>query len=133
MSFPLSRSGSQTVVPLVVAADDPSDLAQPLERPDDRLANHGVVLDGSLFFVIQPSRLVQDFFRDADLADVVDHAGQFKVQVLFFREPDHRRQPCRVIGDALRVAVRVRVLRFNRLGQRLDGVEGGLFEALVEA
>ena len=90
----------------------------------DRLEDAGAVLDVRLhrlpFVGVERPALIQDGFRDAHLADVVEHAGQAHLLDFRFAEPDRLGQERSVAGYFLRMALRVVVLRVDGKGQRAD-------------
>ena len=81
------------------------------------LLEHRVLVRGQL------RRLAQDDVRDADLADVVEQAGELNRVLHLLVEAHASRQEDGVAGDVLRVALRVSVLCVDRDDESLEHVE----------
>ena len=110
------------------------------EALDHLAARGGVLLHELELRVGEPTRLVDDLRRDAQLADVVDRRGGLGAFHLLVRQVHALRDHRHVARDAARVTVQVRVLGVQRGAQlaqqlRLAGAVGvaGLTEQLVGA
>jgi len=113
---------------LVMPPDDRLDVPRELDRGQQLDAPHRVHLDDVELFARQPSGLVQDLVRDADLADVVQVRPEPHGGALLVVKPEPGRDSERVAGDPLAVAEGVAVARFNRLAPVADHGQVRLFK-----
>ncbi len=88
-----------------------------LERRDDLGADERMLPHQRPLIVVELDALAQHHLGDADLSDVVEESSLADDVGLLRLEPErHRDTPTRG-ADALGVTARVRVLRFERVGQ----------------
>ena len=90
---------------------------------DDEVAQGHVLLHDRELVVGQAGRLAQDAVRDADLADVVEQAGDPDRRHEIRLEPEPVTQVDGVAGDVLGVSLRVAVASVDRHDQPLVDVE----------
>ena len=76
------------------------------------------------FLVGQRAMLVQDRLADADLADVVQPAGDAHLVHRCFAESTGRGDPRSEFGNPGRMTLEMRVLRLEGVDQRLEGGDG---------
>ena len=89
-----------------------------MSRPQLGVAAHDCELG-----VVELRGLQQDGVRDADLADVVEHAGGAQLLDPLLAQAERGAELGGVAGDGLGVRVRVAVLGVDRAGERVDGVD----------
>ncbi len=99
---------------------------------EDLDAVEAVLLDLLEFGVGEAAGLVEDRFGHADLADVVEQCGELDRVDLFFAETELMGDAGGEGGDALRVAVRVTVLRVDGRDDRSDRIEEEALELGAE-
>src|SRR5207253_3993486 len=73
--------------------------------------------------IVEGRAFAQDFLRDAELADVVEAAGETNEVDLLLVEAQAQRDPGREVGHALRMAAGVRVAGVDRLRERRGGAQ----------
>ena len=82
--------------------------------------DHRVFLHPERLIGLEPSLLAEDHILDADLADVVKHAGAPKGADLCLGGPERLRHDDGILLNPLGVAVGVGIARLDRRRQRLD-------------
>ena len=90
---------------------------------DDQVAERDVLLHDVVFGGGQRAGLAQDVVRDADLADVVEEAGDADGRDDVGIEAEATGQEDAVPGDVLGMLLRVAVLRVDGEDQSLEHVE----------
>jgi hypothetical protein len=112
--------GVAAAVPaLVLVAHGRGHRLQAGERPQDALADHGVLAHQLPLAGVEPARLVQHAVGHADLADVVQQRDRLHVGDLWLGEPEPSGDRHREHAHAVGVVARVAVARLERGGQRV--------------
>ena len=104
---------------LVVRPHDRHEVAQRLDRREDRPTDRGVGAHDHPLVGAQRAGLVQDRVRHADLADVVQQRTELDATQLVRRKPHLVRDRPRERGDPRGVAAGVWIARVDRGGERL--------------
>src|SRR5437867_12494054 len=85
--------------------------------------------DVLILLVRQSPRFVEHALTNADLADVVDVTAKLDLTDHLGVDVERARDDGGVLAHAYRMAARVRVFYFERLGERLDAGEEQLLQA----
>src|ERR1035441_5243786 len=110
---------------LMVVHDARERLIQESDLPDDLQAAHGMQLDGRVLLLRQRACLLQHLGRHAELADVVQHAGELDRLDALGAHSDPAGDHPRAAGYPLAVAAGIEILRFHGLAECGHGLRVG--------
>ena len=134
MASPLQALGvALAVVPLVVIQDAGEQVLDRVEVGQDAVADDDVLLDVLELLVGQRPALGEDVVADADLADVVQQAGEVDVAQLVLLQAELAPELDGRPRHALAVAVGVGVLGVDRGGQRAGQPDQEVLDVQVAA
>ena len=85
---------------LMMVADDRLHLVQEPESAEQPGTDFGVQRDGAVLLLVESARLLQDPFRDTELADVVKVASIVEDSLVVGRQTESLREMQRVLGHA---------------------------------
>src|SRR3954467_1207016 len=102
------------------ASHDVDDRSEPGNVADDGRSNGRMLLDDFELVVRELAGLVEDCFRHANLADVVQHAAHPEHSKVRSVQAEMLSHGDGELADLLSVSARVAVLRFKCAGERGD-------------
>src|SRR5439155_8433324 len=118
-------------VPALVAVPyDRANIGEPLDRLEDPLTERRVLLDDQALVGGEGSGLGQDLRGDPDLADVVEQGSKLKPLQGLLVELEPAAEAEGEVSDRPGVGRGVRVIRLERIRERLDRRDEGSLQAL---
>ncbi len=132
MASPFNPFGiAAAIVAFVVIQDSREQMGDRVEVGEDAVADDHVLLDMLELVGRQRAALGEDVVADADLADVVQEAGQVDVAQFVLGQAERATQLDGGAGHALAVAVRVGILGVDRRGQRTGQTDQKFLDVMV--